>query len=281
MSGINPFTDSYSKETFIFMAKSISAKRMRRTSLKEDRAARSSTRGTNNVYDFKTSDRAAKTGEVSQKPKNFTIIPRNQAQENYLDALKDEQNTIIVAMGPAGTGKSMMATKIAIQGLIEGRYKKIVIARPTVSAGEDIGFLPGTAYEKLKVWNAPIIDVFKEIYSVQEFDHLIENEIVEIVGIGFCRGRTFKDSFVIIDESQNMTPSQIKMCATRIGDNSRMVITGDLRQHDRGFEVNGLRDFVDRLEASGSQSIEICRFEHCDIERHPIIEEVLRLYGDE
>ena len=216
----------------------------------------------------------------SYKTKKVVITPRNVAQDNYLDTLSDEQYSIIFAMGPAGTGKTLLATQFAIKGLIEGRFKKIVITRPTVSTGEDIGFLPGSLLEKLTPWCLPIIDIFKEVFPVQVFEKMIKNEIVEIAPLGMMRGRTFKDCIIIADETQNALPAQMKMLLTRIGDNSRMIVTGDLRQHDRGFEANGLKDFVERLRKTDSNGIAVCEFDAKDVERHPVIEEVLRIYDE-
>jgi phosphate starvation-inducible PhoH-like protein len=217
---------------------------------------------------------------VSYKTKKLEIIPRNIAQENYVDTLADESKAIVFAMGPAGTGKTMLATQYAIKALMEGKIDKIIITRPAVSVDENHGFLPGTLIQKMAPWVVPIIDVFKEVYSVQTVEKMLENEVISIAPLAFLRGRTFKSSIVICDEMQNATPSQMKMLLTRIGDNSRMFITGD-RQHDRGFEANGLKDFVERLSRTVSNTIAVCEFGVGDVERHPVIEEVLRIYDRE
>jgi phosphate starvation-inducible PhoH-like protein len=212
----------------------------------------------------------------------ITIFPKSISQEIYLDALEDSRKEIVIATGPAGTGKSYLATMYAIRSLLEGQYQKIIITRPTVSTGEDIGFLPGNLYDKLAPWSTPILDIFKEVFPLSMVEKMIKDEIVEIAPLGMMRGRTLKRAFIIIDEAQNVTPVQMKMCLTRIGENSRMIVTGDLKQYDRGdYSDNGLYDFITRLKKKGNNnSIAVCEFGNNDIERHPIIEEVLRLYDE-
>lgn len=212
------------------------------------------------------------------KNKRVEIIPRNIAQERYVDALHDLSQYIVFAMGPAGCGKTLLATQYAIKGLREGLYDHIVITRPAVSVDEQHGFLPGSLVQKMEPWMLPILDVFKEHYHVKELTRMIEDNIIEISPLAYMRGRTFKASFIIADEMQNSTVSQTKMVLTRIGENSRIVMTGDLQQHDRGFEQNGMKDFVARFKTSAS--ISVVEFANSDVERHPVIEEVLRLYGE-
>jgi phosphate starvation-inducible PhoH-like protein len=216
------------------------------------------------------------------KSKKVEILPRNIAQEEYLENLQDERKALIFAMGPAGTGKTLIATLFAIQEYQDGNCDKIIITRPAVSVDEQHGFLPGTLIEKMAPWVIPIMDIFKEIFSVKVLEKMIQDEVVEIAPLAYMRGRTLKNAIILADEMQNATPSQMKMLLTRIGDNSRIVITGDLNQHDRGFEANGLKDFVQRLTRNGSgDRIAVCQFAACDVERHPVIEEVLRIYGED
>jgi phosphate starvation-inducible protein PhoH and related proteins len=247
------------------MTRKLPAKRASRFNPREDRNQHQHT----NVIDFR------------EKIKKIIIVPKSLAQEQYLDALEDPHKTIVVATGPAGTGKSYLATMHAIRCLLQGQFKKIIITRPTVSTGEEIGFLPGDLYAKLSPWSVPILDIFKEIYSLATLERMIKDEVIEIAPLGMMRGRTLKHAVVIVDETQNATPSQVKMCLTRIGEGSRMFVTGDLNQHDRGFAINGLRDFIERLRRKTSGRIAICEFGITDIERHPVVEEVLRIYGDE
>jgi phosphate starvation-inducible protein PhoH and related proteins len=213
--------------------------------------------------------------------RRVNIFPKSLAQENYIDALEDDRIAIVAAVGPAGTGKTYIATMFAIKSLIEGRFKKIIITRPTVSTGEDIGFLPGDLYAKLSPWSVPILDIFKEIYPASVLEKMIKNEVVEIAPLGMMRGRTLKNAIILVDEGQNATPSQIKMCLTRIGENSKIVMSGDLHQHDRGFEINGLKDFTEKLKRKCSDRMILCEFSIMDIERHPVIEEVLRIYNED
>lgn len=213
--------------------------------------------------------------------KRAELVPRNISQETYVDALQDENQSIIFAMGPAGCGKTLLATTYAIMALQQRLIDKIIITRPAVSVDEQHGFLPGDITAKLSPWVIPVIDVFKEHYSPAQVEKMLLDEVIEIAPLAYMRGRTFKNTIILADEMQNATPNQMKMVLTRIGVGCRMVVTGDLAQHDRGFEQNGLKDFVERLESTGSQSMTICRFGKGDIERHAIIEEVLRLYGDE
>ncbi len=220
--------------------------------------------------------------EDRRKPrKRIELLPRNVAQEDYIDALLDESKHIVFAMGPAGTGKTMLAAQFALKGLVDGDFEKIVITRPAVSVDEQHGFLPGTLLQKMEPWVMPILDVFTEHFSPQIVQRMMMDGVIEIAPLAYMRGRTFKNAIVIADEMQNSTVSQTKMVLTRIGEGSRMIVTGDIRQHDRGYETNGLKDFVARLRERGSDAIEIIEFSAEDVERHPVIEEVLALYGED
>lgn len=218
--------------------------------------------------------------EDSSRRKKVQLLPRNLAQEIYCDMLEDERKSLVFATGPAGTGKTLLATLYAIKQLQLGNIKKIIITRPAVSVDEQHGFLPGTLIDKMAPWVIPITDVFKEYYSVQQLERMLEDEIIEVAPLAYMRGRTLKNAIVIFDEAQNALPSQMKMVLTRIGDGSRMFITGDMAQHDRGFADNGLKDFLYRLSLSKSEHIGVCNFEKGDVERHPCIEDVLSLYGE-
>lgn len=213
------------------------------------------------------------------RPQRIELLPRNLAQENYLAALQDKAKHIVFAIGPAGTGKSYLCTQYAIQQLQYHQIERIVITRPVVSNGEDIGALPGTLIEKMAPWTRPLIDIFREHYSVRSLTHLLEEEIVEICPLGYMRGRSLKNCLIIFDEAQNSLDSQMQMALTRIGEGTRIFVTGDLMQHDRGYHDNGLRDFIGRLDRDPCSGIAVCRFSSQDVERHPIIEDVLRLYG--
>ena len=216
-----------------------------------------------------------------RKKQQVSIVPRNLSQENYLELLKNSRKFIVFAIGPAGTGKTMLAVQMAIKLFKEGQISKIVVTRPAVSVDEEHGFLPGTLNQKMEPWTRPIFDVFEEYYHPKEITEMLEDGVIEISPLAYMRGRTFKNAFVIADEMQNATPSQMKMLLTRLGENSRMVVTGDLNQADRPKE-NGLLQFCELYAQGGEyRMIAMARFETKDIERHPVVKEVLRIYKED
>jgi phosphate starvation-inducible protein PhoH and related proteins len=217
------------------------------------------------------------------KKNRVEIIPRNLNQEHYLDLLLDTSKSIIIATGPAGTGKTLLAMQAAIKALKERQITKIVMTRPAVGVeGENHGFLPGTLTEKMQPWTRPLFDVLHEYYTTRDTQSMLENEVIEICPLAFMRGRNFHNSFIILDEAQNATVNQIKMAMTRIGQNSKMVITGDLKQKDRQFtKDDGLGDFLLRLNNNKSELIDSVSFTRGDIERSPVVSEVLKLYNEE
>jgi phosphate starvation-inducible PhoH-like protein len=183
---------------------------------------------------------------------------------------------ITVAVGPAGTGKTMISTLVGIEMLKRGDIDRFVLTRPAVGAdGEEHGFLPGTLIEKMAPWVRPVLDVFEEYYTPSQIEYMLADNKIEVSPLAFMRGRTFKNSLILADEMQNATPSQMKMLLTRIGDNSKLVITGDLEQTDKGYD-NGLRDLLSRL--TQSDRIKMVRFDSSDIQRHPVVAEVLNMY---
>lgn len=208
-----------------------------------------------------------------------TSDPKNQNQRNYTRMLYG-MKPMIFAIGPAGTGKTMLACHAGIHGLCDNSFKKIVITRPAVSVEEDIGYLPGTLEEKMDPWTRPIMDILFEFYSQSQITYMLREKIIEICPLAFMRGRTFKHAFIIADEMQNSTPNQMKMLLTRIGYESKIVVTGDLYQHDRKYENNGLKDIFDRIKNNPSSRIEYILFNHEDIERSPVVKDVLKIYGD-
>ena len=155
-----------------------------------------------------------------------------------------EKNDILFAIGPAGTGKTLFSCNSAVNGIRTGQYKKIILTRPVVSVEEEIGFLPGSFINKMEPWTRPIFDIFLEHFSKTNLDSMIKMGTIEISPLGYMRGRTFKNTWIVADEMQNSTISQMKMLLTRIGTGSRMVITGDLEQCDAKLHINGLRDFI-------------------------------------
>lgn len=211
------------------------------------------------------------------------LSPRNQHQEEYLDILADDQTDIIFAIGPAGTGKTMLAVQYGIKLFQEGKIDKIIVTRPAVSADEELGHLPGTLNEKMAPWIRPLLDVFEEYYTPKDIAKMLEDGVLEIAPFAMMRGRTFKNSYIVADETQGCTPNQMKMLLTRIGVGSKLVVTGDLNQADRGHD-NGLREFLyllkSRVNTHGSR-IDLIEFESRDIERHPVIAEVLSIYNND
>jgi phosphate starvation-inducible PhoH-like protein len=215
-----------------------------------------------------------------KRNKQVTIVPRNLAQETYVDLLKNPKKYIVFAIGPAGTGKTMLAVQMAIKLYKEGVITKIVVTRPAVSVDEEHGFLPGDLNAKMAPWTRPIFDVFEEYYHPKEIASMLEDGVIEISPLAYMRGRTFKNAFIVADEMQNATPSQMKMLLTRIGDGSRMVVTGDLNQADRPSE-NGLLEFCELYGQGGDyRMIAMAEFESRDIERHPVVKEILSIYKE-
>jgi phosphate starvation-inducible PhoH-like protein len=206
--------------------------------------------------------------------------PKNESQELYVSLLKHKNKKIVVATGPAGTGKTLFATEYGIRNFLNGTYEKIIFTRPSVSVDEDLGYLPGTLEEKMAPWVRPIYDVLYNFLTPKEVQQLMEEKIIEIAPLGYMRGRTFKNAWIVADEMQNATVSQMKMLLTRLGENSRLVVTGDLQQYDRTFENNGLDDFLWRLKKRGGESESIVSFEFqkTDIQREPVVKEVLDIY---
>lgn len=217
---------------------------------------------------------------IPQKKYKVVLTPRGSNQKTYLNLLKDNTKNIVFAIGPAGTGKTLLAVLHGIKLFQEGIVDKIVVTRPAVSVDEDLGFLPGTLNEKMAPWTRPIFDVFAEYYHKKEIDKMLEEGVIEISPLAYMRGRTFKNAYIVADEMQNATINQMKMLLTRLGENSKMVVTGDLAQADR-LNDNGLINFCSLLaENPALKHIDLVQFDHKDIERHEAVKEVLAIYGD-
>lgn len=214
-----------------------------------------------------------------KKTNQVTILPRNRNQETYVLKLLDQQKDIVFGIGPAGTGKTLLAVQVAVKMFKEGKIDKIIVTRPAVSVDEDLGFLPGTLEQKMAPWTRPIFDVLREYFNAKDIEGMIEEGIIEIAPLAYMRGRTFKNAFILADEMQNATPSQMKMLLTRLGEGSMMAVTGDLAQADR-LKDNGLIDFTKLLETTTTSYLDIVHFEKGDIERHEAVKEVLKVYGD-
>ena len=220
------------------------------------------------------------TSYQKEKQKHVTILPRNRNQETYVLKLLDDTKDIVFGIGPAGTGKTLLAVQVAVKLFLSGSIDKIIVTRPAVSVDEDLGFLPGTLEQKMAPWTRPIFDVLREYFQAKEIEGMIEEGIIEIAPLAYMRGRTFKNSFILADEMQNATPNQMKMLLTRLGEGSQMAVTGDLAQADRKVD-NGLIDFTNLLAKSNSTHLDIVHFAQGDIERHNAVKEVLQVYGDE
>ena len=205
--------------------------------------------------------------------------PKNRHQEEYMSRLKNKHKKIIVVSGPAGTGKTLLATEQGVRLFLMGVYEKLIFTRPSVSVDEELGFLPGTLEEKMAPWVRPIYDVLYNFISPREVQALMEDKIIEISPLGFMRGRTFKNAWIVADEMQNSTVSQMKMLLTRLGENSRIVITGDLEQNDRPHEINGMEDFLNKFKGKRSTSISSFEFDRADIQREEVVREVLDIYS--
>lgn len=238
---------------------------------------------------YETSETVSNTGDnyqylsVGEKERleNMFTRPQNISQERYTRVLGQKKSKIVVATGPAGTGKTLFATEYGIRYFMRGTIEKIIFTRPSVAVDEDMGYLPGTLEDKMAPWVRPIYDILYTFMSVKEVTELIEEKKIEIAPLGYMRGRTFKNAWIIADEMQNSTVAQMKMLLTRIGENSRIVITGDLQQHDRGEAMNGLEDFLNKFRGRRSSSITSIEFQSDDIQREEVVKEVLDIYENE
>jgi phosphate starvation-inducible PhoH-like protein len=218
----------------------------------------------------------------SREKKTFEekfTVPKNGIQRDYHNLLNQKTKKIVVATGPAGTGKTLFATEMGVKYFLLGTYEKLIFTRPSVSVDEDLGYLPGTLEEKMAPWVRPIYDILYSFITPKEVSTLLEEKTIEISPLGYMRGRTFKNCWIVADEMQNSTKSQMKMLLTRLGENSRLVITGDLEQYDRQEGINGLEDFLNKFKGKRSSSITSVEFEKDDIQREDVVKEVLDIYG--
>lgn len=213
--------------------------------------------------------------------KKITIEPKNERQQYYLKLMNDIHTHIIIATGPSGTGKTLLAVSKGAEEFQDRHYDRIVITRPAVSVDEEHGYLPGDILEKMDPWMKPITDILKTYFSPQQLEYFMKEEKIEVAPLAYMRGRTFKHSWVIADEMQNATREQVKMLLTRLGEGSKFILTGDLDQHDNGYEENGLAHFMSRLTTYGATDyIKYLEFTPEDIERHPVVREVLEIYEE-
>ena len=220
--------------------------------------------------------------QYRKQPRKVHLVPKTLTQESYLDLLQNPEKLIVFATGPAGTGKTMMAVLAALKAYQQGECKKIVITRPAVGVDDEAhGFLPGDLNAKMAPWTRPIMDYIAEYYRPQDINAMLEDQIIEISPLAYMRGRTFKNSWIIADEMQNATPSQMKMLLTRLGEGSKLVVTGDTKQADRKDDENGLLDFKRLVgEYSKCKFVSGIEFVGKDIQRHPAVLEVLKIYKE-
>ena len=221
---------------------------------------------------------------VKPKINNFEkkYIAKSEGQNNYKKSLYDRNIDLLICNGPAGSGKTSLACEYSLEMLKQNQIKKIIITRPTKMIEENLGYLPGDINDKMYPWTRPIFDIFQEYFTQSEIDYYLKDNIVEICPLGFIQGRTFKNSVIIADEMQNSSESQMFMLLTRIGENSKMIINGDLNQIR---ENNGLKDLITRLNLkypSESEkydnSISLINLDENDIQRHKIIKKIIDIY---
>lgn len=204
------------------------------------------------------------------------IAARTLNQRRYLELLTSHA-PVIISTGPAGTGKTLLACQVGSKALASGQVQRLILTRPAVSVDEQHGFLPGNLNKKMEPWTRPMFDALSRYWSGKKIQDMMLDQRIEVCPLAYMRGRTFDNAWIIGDEMQNSTPSQMKMLLTRIGEGSKMIIAGDGAQHDRGFENNGLADLVSRLDLD-SESIKHLNFTEDDVVRAEVIKEILKIY---
>ena len=215
-------------------------------------------------------------GGVALRTQRREVLPRSATQADYIQALL--KNELVIGLGPAGTGKTYLAVAAAATMLVEGKVDRIILSRPAVEAGENLGFLPGDMRDKVDPYLRPLYDALYDMLPGPQVTRSLESGEIEIAPLAFMRGRTLSNSFVILDESQNATPMQMKMFLTRMGENSRMVITGDPSQIDLPFGAkSGLRDAMEILPKV--RGVDIIRFGEEDVVRHDLVTRIVKAYN--
>jgi len=211
--------------------------------------------------------------------------PITSNQKIYSELLSDETKQLIIVNGPAGTGKTLLACSKAIQDLQQSKIDKIVLTRPLITVEEEeMGFLPGNMVLKMDPWTKPIMDIFEMYYNPKALQEMIHNKVIEICPLGFMRGRTFKKCFILADEMQNSSPNQMLMLTTRLGENTKLVVMGDINQTDVKNTDNGFLDIINKYQdykkfhVNSTLSIDYCLLDQTDILRSKVVTEVLNIY---
>jgi phosphate starvation-inducible PhoH-like protein len=228
------------------------------------------------VADPATTLRAlADSGKQRSAGVKRTVQPRSINQRKYVEAI--EQNDMTFGVGPAGTGKTYLAVAMAVAAILAKKVSRIILVRPAVEAGEKLGFLPGSLQEKVDPYLRPLYDALYDLLEPEKVDKMLEKNVIEVAPLAFMRGRTLNDAFIIMDEAQNTTIEQMKMFLTRMGANSKAVITGDITQIDLPIpRKSGLLDAINILD--GVEGIHFCHFEECDVVRHALVQRIVRAY---
>lgn len=206
------------------------------------------------------------------------LVPKTPGQIRYVEILRKQVKPVVIAVGPAGSGKTLFACQEAVERLSRKQVGRIVLTRPLVSVDEELGYLPGSMEQKMDPWTRPMFDILRGYYSSSKVKQMVKNQIIEISPLAYMRGRTFDDCFVIADEMQNSTANQMKMLLTRVGEGTKMVVTGDADQCDLTDGLGGLSDLVPRLNGKELEYLEHIVLENRDVQRHPVVKEILDIY---
>jgi phosphate starvation-inducible PhoH-like protein len=205
------------------------------------------------------------------------LRPRTLRQQSYVEAM--ERHDLTIALGPAGTGKTFLAAVQAVRMLTERKVERLVLTRPAVEAGERLGFLPGDLQQKVDPYLRPLYDALHALLGAERTGALLEKGVIEVAPLAYMRGRTLADAFVILDEAQNTTTAQMRMVLTRLGEHSRMVVTGDPTQVDLPYGVkSGLQEAAQVLQ--GVEGVAICELTAADVVRHPLVQRLVEAYAD-